>query len=535
MDFSWIEKKLNHISYFAACLVLGLIAWYPTFTTQNKPSTNQLKLRQIQSVQMSSISQAHRDIASTEYHILQNTSNEDLSKKLEGKRGTWFIKNRDYASSIEQIQNIDARAQKKLPKRFENNPVFKLFEKLSQESASTEYEDILVCDTSRQFYELKLDDLVELKNLYRPRPEVEGEFSSSCVAYSMRQFNVPKTNFANCSQSTSPAQTPANKPCVTSRLTNLTYNSYKDVMDCLDLDPKKYMAKIDFESGFFLNAYGSDREGGIGQLTRPAIVEVNTYFDQYFAEIEKAAATKKSCANLLQYKPYLTKSAAGSDQRCSLMALPENPIKNILFMALFNKINIDQINIHFKNYNIKEKLEKLGLKNPKIEEYVEIVSFLGYNSGALTAVKILNTYLDKRIENSLNLSKDDFDFSIRNKTVDIDGKEKDEIEVAREYVLSSFVAARDSASVRNTKLARRKEFPKLWALAYEKSFPVFAAYRANAYNGNSLDPFAIYGYPGYLSVISQRNEEIRELFVNSQLNPDTCTPQNFLKVSPTND
>lgn len=511
--------------------MLGLISWYPTFNLIKKTGTPKLSLREIQSIQMSSISQAHRDIASTEYHILQNTSNEDLTKKLEGKRGTWFLKNRDYSQSIEQIEAIEARANNKLPKRFENNPVFKLFEKLANNSATTDYEDILVCDTSRQFFELKFDELSELKNLYRIRPETEGEFSSSCVTYSMRQFNVPNANYANCSQTTGVAKSPANKPCVTPRLAHLTYNTYKDIMECLDLDPKKYMAKIDFESGFFLNAYGTDREGGIGQLTRPAIAEVNTYFDQYFAEIEKAASTKSSCANLLQYKKYLTKAPASSDQRCSMMALPDNPMKNILFMALFNRINIDQISIHFKNYRIKEKLEALGIKNPQMNEFVDITSMLGYNSGALTAVKILSTYLDKRIEYNLPLTAEDFNFAANNTVTDIDGKEKDEIEVARLYVLSSFIGARDSADVKNTKLARRKEFPKLWALAYEKSFPVFAAYRANGYEGKSVDPYPIYGFPGYLSVISQRNEDIRELFVNSDLNPDMCTPQKFLKVS----
>lgn len=533
MNFSWIEKTLNRSGYFVACLILGLISWYPTFNFVEKSESHKLSLREIQSIQLSSISQAHRDIASTEYHILQNTSNEDLSKKLEGKRGTWFLKNRDYSQSIEQIQAIEARAQKKIPKRFENNPVFKLFEKLTQDNATTDYEDILVCDTSRQFYELQFDELSDLKNLYRIRPETEGEFSSTCVTYSMRQFNVPTSNYANCSQTTGVAQSPAHKPCVTPRLAHLTYNAYKDVMECLDLDPKKFMAKIDFESGFFLNAYGTDREGGIGQLTRPAIAEVNTYFDQYFAEIEKAAGTKTSCANLLQHKKYLTKAPASNDQRCSMMALPDNPIKNILYMALFNRINIDQIALHFKNYKIKEKLESLGIKNPQISEFVDITSMLGYNSGALTAVKILSTYLDKRIENKLPLTIEDFNFSANNKVLDIDGKEKDEIEVARLYVLSSFIAARDSADVKNVKLARRKEFPKLWALAYEKSFPVFATYRANGYEGNSLDPFPVFGFPGYLSVISQRNEDIRELFVNSHLTPDMCTPEKFLKVSET--
>lgn len=512
------------------CLILGLISWYPTFHLVEKSDSKKLSLREIQSIQLASISQAHRDIASTEYHILQNTSNEDLSKKLEGKRGTWFLKNRDYSQSIEQIQATEARAQKKLPKRFENNPVFKLFEKLTQETATTDYEDILVCDTSRQFYELKFDELSELKNLYKVRPEVEGEFSASCVTYSMRQFNVPNTNYANCSQGIGIAQSPASKPCVTPRLAHLTYNAYKDVMECLDLDPKKYMAKIDFESGFFLNAYGTDREGGIGQLTRPAIAEVNTYFDQYFAQIEKSAATKSSCASLMQYKKYLTKAPASSDQRCAMMALPDNPVKNILFMALFNKINIDQINIHFKNYKIKEKLENLGIKNPEMDEFVEIISMLGYNSGALTAVRVLNSYLDKRIENNLPLTVEDFNFSAKTKTIDIDGKEKDEVEVARAYILSSFIGVRDSVSVREDKLARRKELPKLWAMAYEKSFPIFATYRTNGYEGNSLDPYPIYGFPGYLSVISQRNDDIRQLFINSQLNPDMCTPSKFLKV-----
>lgn len=533
MNFSWIEKTLKRSGYFVVCLMLGLISWYPAFNLVEKSEPKKLNLREIQSLQLSSVSQAHRDIASTEYHILQNTSNEDLTKKLEGKRGTWFLKNHDYSQSIEQIEATEARAQNKLPKRFENNPVFKLFEKLTQENATTDYEDILVCDTSRQFYELKFDEFSDLKNLFRIRPETEGEFSSSCVTYSMRQFNVPTANYANCSQTTGVVQSPAQKPCVTPRLAHLTYNAYKDVMDCLDLDPKKYMAKIDFESGFFLNAYGTDREGGVGQLTRPAIAEVNTYFDQYFAQIEKSAATKTSCASLLQYKKYLTKAPASVDQRCSMMALPNNPIKNILFMALFNRINIDQIAIHFKNYKIKEKLESLGIKNPQISEFVEITSMLGYNSGALTAVKILNTYLDKRIEYNLTLTTEDFNFSANNQVTDLDGKEKNEIEVARLNVLSSFIGARDSVDVRNTKIARRKEFPKLWALAYEKSFPVFATYRTNGYEGNSVDPFPIYGFPGYLSVISQRNEDIRELFVNSGLNPDMCTPQKLLKVSET--
>jgi hypothetical protein len=166
-----------------------------------------------------------------------------------------------------------------------------------------------------------------------------------------------------------------------------------------------------------------------------------------------------------------------------------------------------------------------------MNEFVEIISMLGYNSGALTAVKILSTYLDKRIEFNLPLTTEDFNFSVNNKVTDIDGKEKNDIEVARLYVLSSFIGARDSTEEKKTKLARRKEFPKLWALAYEKSFPLFATYRANGYEGNSVDPFPIYGFPGYLSVISQRNEDIRELFVNSDLNPDICTPQKFLKVS----
>jgi hypothetical protein len=127
-------------------------------------------------------------------------------------------------------------------------------------------------------------------------------------------------------------------------------------------------------------------------------------------------------------------------------------------------------------------------------------------------------------------SWDDFNFHNIVKAIDIDGKEKDVVDIATSYVLSSIVQSKDSPELKQIKIKKRKEFPRLWAEAYKESFPVFLTYQANGYNGKSIQSFPIYGYPGYLSIIVNRNNEIRDLLTNSELNPNSCTLPDFLKI-----
>lgn len=200
-------------------------------------------------------------------------------------------------------------------------------------------------------------------------------------------------------------------------------------------------------------------------------------------------------------------------------------------MASVQNNNDDEFGGAFKAFEIKEKLIQLGIKKPNMHYFKEVILLIGYNTGVHTAVNILKNYLDLRIQNKLKLSMKDFDFN-NPKSVkdDLTGEVKDVVSIARSYIMSSFVSPRDSDKDKNIKVKRRKMLPKLWAEAYNKTFPEFLAYKANSYTGKSTKPYSIYGFPGYLNVVAEQNKAIRDEFTKANFDPNLCTDPNFLKM-----
>lgn len=509
-----LARWTRHPGFFIFYFVLGLIALSFTFESSKLPE-----------YQLSSVA-ARRGVASV--------ADQQLLTQLEKSKQSWSMSpQRDFAVSPSQIELLEMRAQKQIPKRFKDNPVFQILEKFMDESTSLQYEDVLACDKKRQYYENQLLSQTRLGDLLESRQVGPKDFSQTCIVASMNHFNAPKNNFAYCARPNSMAQIPGGKPCVTPNLVNVTYNSFMDVSECLNLNPKLLLPKIDFESGFFLNAYGSDKEGGIGQLTRPAIDEVNSHYDSYMNEVEKAALTKPACARLMKFKGFLGKVPSGSDQRCALMAVPENPLRNILYMALFNRINMDKLSGELgllKTLGIKEKLIKTGISDPDMNFFKEVTGLAGYNMGVQSSVQLLNSYLNKRIAANLPLKAGDFDFNKPALSTDLDGEKRSVVDIARSYVMSSFVSPVDSTEIRALKLQRRKELPELWKNSFSRSFPEFLAYNANTYDGQSNDPYLIFGFPGYLNALASRNKNIRAMLENGEMDPNICSDPEFLKM-----
>jgi len=554
-----LQKWMNHPAYMAVCFLVGVIAWSFSFESVRQVTEVTRRPASLQLSELASRADLRDEVSATEYRELQQISDKEMIIKLEKVRPQWNKPQGPFTVSLAQVDAFNERKVKRLPKRFAGNPVFQLLQKVGSDTATTDYEDLLVCDKSRMFYENRIGIYPVLNDLIKERTPASENFSRECVISSMRQFQVPKLNFASCAHSEMGApQTPGGKPCVTPALVNLTYNAYVDALECLNLNPKHMMAKIDFESGFFLNSFGVNKESGVGQLTEVAVQEVNRHYDSYLAEIEKAASTKPSCANLIKNKSLLSMAPAGPEQRCSLIGLPENPLRNVFYMALLSRINMDTIsgikyvagqdvlpsgeallplqnnqNDHFtglyKTYRIKERLEANNIRSANPHVFKEMLGTLGYHVGVETAVKLLSQYLDERKKHELSLTSEDFNFQSRIQAPDVDGQLKDAVEVAAMYVLSSVVNSKDTAEEKKLKAKRRKELPKKWAKAYQESFPVYLAYKANSYDGKSLLPFALYGYPGYLSVIANRQSEIQDQFQNADLDPNTCTDPEFLK------
>lgn len=559
MNLKTLQKWINHPAYLAFCLIAGLVAWSFSFETVRNVSEGSRKPAGLQLSELASRGDLRDEVSATEFRELQQMTDREMVDKLERVRPQWNKPQGPYTVSLAQVDAINERRVKRLPKRFAGNPIFQLLEKVSNDTATTEYEDLLACDKSRMFYENRIGIYPVLNDLVKERAPASENFARECVISSMRDFQVPKLNFASCAHSEMGApQTPGGKPCVTPALVNLTYNAYVDATECLNLNPKHMMAKIDFESGFFLNSFGVNKESGVGQLTEVAVQEVNRHYDFYLSEIEKAAATKPSCANLIKNKSLLSKAPTGPEERCSLIGLPENPLRNIFYMALLHRINVDalsgikyiagkdylpagetavpvqnnsqdQFAGLFKTYRIKERLEAVGLRQVNQHAFKDMLGTLGYHVGIETAVKILSQYLDERKKHELNLTAEDFNFQSGAKALDVDGQLKDAVEVAASYVLSSVVNSKDSADDKKWKAKRRKEFPLKWAKAYTESFPVYLAFKSNSYDGKSLLPFALFGYPGYLSVLANRQTEIQQQYQNADFDPYTCTDPEFLK------
>lgn len=541
MRQNWFPRWIQQSKYFILILSLGIMCWSFSFDlsklfqkSNSLPFSTAQDLQITQTRQLASLSKSAKDIEETEYRFLQGLSDQDIMKKLRDNRHQWLISREDYAANIETVKFIDRKTQKKLPKKFSGNPVFRLFEDLTEKTASVQYEDRIACDSGRLFYDEQITKYPQIKPLLAPRTPSSNQFSQQCITYSMREFQVPKNNYAVCPASSGPAQVPGSKPCITPPLVNLTYNAYMDMTSCLGINPKRLMPKIDFESGYFLNAFGPEKEGGIGQLTRVGLMEVNRHYDRYMQEIQQNSVNQKACERVLAYKDLLGQVPVGSDQRCSVIGLPENPVRNIFYTVLLNRINRDRVKEQFESLKIKEKLERAGLKNPNLDFFEELTALAGYNIGVGTSIRLFNAYLDARIEQQKPITSADFNFYDKTLLTDLDGQNKPAVEIARAYVLSSYIDPLDNEEKVQLKAKRRKDFPRVWARAAQQSFPVYLTLKANGYTGQTLDAFPVYGYPGYLSVIAERNQDIRDLFTNSDLNPDSCTDGEFLKYDQPN-
>ena len=512
------RKRIKIPGCILLVVVLGYSGLTGFFSEPKKPQTT--------ARQLSSFSEKLNEVRETEYETINRLTDQQVLKELEKTKPKWSLNGKeDFSVSPDEIDKIEKRHRKQLPKRFKDNPAFMLFEQLKDlisQKAQTTLEDPALCEMSRKSYENQIEQSPQIQGLISLAENVdfEARFSKRCVTHIMNQFAMPGAGYATCPSSSGNPKISGNKPCVTENLVNLTYNSYMTVADCLNLAPKLLISKIEFESGFLINSVNQNQNSGLGQLNRTGVIEVNKQLDFYLQEIEKGAAVNRSCANLLKFKALLTRASEGSEQKCALIGLPENPLRSIFYMAVLNKINMQKLEESFTEHRIGEKLEQLGIKNPDLKLFQEMLALSASSIGVPTSMNIFLEYLNKRLENNLLLTDNDFDFTAS----------KNSVAVARNYVMSSFFGPKDSSELKLQKVKKRKELPKLWATSYTRTFPEHLAFRANTYDGKSIT-YSVLGFPGYLNLVAERNSDIRNVFENSDLDPDLCTDPNFLKLT----
>lgn len=522
MSITSVLKSLKKRRNFA----VSIFVFFVMIAVITSTILNYSKKEKLETLQLSSFAEKLMEVRETEYETINRLSDQQVLIELEKSKVMWSLAGKEeFSLSPEEIEKIEKRHKKKLPKRFKDNPAFQLFEQLNNlisPDAQVNPEELTSCDQSRLVYEKQLEKTPSIKELFHvdENNNFEAKLSRKCIAHVMNKFTPPSVGYADCGGTSGNPKISGAKPCATEKLVNLTYNSYMNVMDCLSLDPKFLVSKLEFESGFLNNSVNLNKFLGLGQLTRAGISEVNKQYEYYLQEVEKAAVSKPSCAVLMQHKSLLTRATEMSEQKCSMIGLPENPLRNFFYLTVLNKINLQKLEDAFNNNHVSEKLARLGIKNPDAEYFKTMLSLAALNIGVPTTVNIFVDYLDKRIEKKLSLTTDDFDF----------GYSRDSVNLARDYVMSSFIGPKDTTELKLEKAKKRKEFPRLWASSFTKPFPEHLALRANTYDGTSSS-YSVLGFPGYMNLIAERNASLRMTFEKSDLDPNLCSDPNFLKIN----
>jgi hypothetical protein len=597
--------------YFNVCFVFGLLFWVLfgfDFSTQ--------QLRMIAGedlpIKMSPTfsKDPYEQTISDEKKILNSISDQELEALLIG----------DERSQAEVERQL--RYQNSFLNSFEDSYADLLVDeegnKLVTSTANTiDYEEAKSCRANRLDVEKVFDtNKSEIEEYLTEREDPSPESSTiprSCVTHIMNKFNLGSFNFARCRGSDGEPARGGVKPCVTKNLVNYTYNALVDVSECLNINTKSLLPKLSNESGLIINTLGVGFDAGIGQLTSDAIAEVNKFYDIYLTEVRRAAdAGKASCQRIVSFekeyneksqKKYarkfpgkkfnqnfslLAKVGNGLSNRCGLIAPPENPMRNILYMGIYNRLNMDYlsgvkfragidylndkpikndasdtIGGAFERNGIKKLLKEAGLseiEKVNFHRVVEMVTLAGYNAGPTTAFKMLLDYLNRRIAyNKLPgvkkryLTDADFDFhNPKKQKDDVDGIERTVVENARLNVNSPMIVKNEKNL--KVRLDRVRSLPEKIRTAHLRTFPEFMIYRQNNFESSILNPinlakvndvkdveakallrstfppYKTNAAPGYLSFLAAKDNALRLTFLTAGQSEWLCSDKNFLKL-----
>jgi hypothetical protein len=202
-------------------------------------------------------------------------------------------------------------------------------------------------------------------------------------------------------------------PCPTQSYINTVSNSYNSVLKCLGFSPRELFAITAVESGFQVNTLSlSSADIGIGQLTPIAVEDINPDWEKYLSKIKESnnPYCQQIKAMVSDFKP-VTKNLS-----CSLTQLPQNPVKNLVYLAFLNFKNKEYLDGVFASTGTKAKIEALisrKLTENELKSIKSILKTLSYNAGAIGAINAINSYIEKRIQplEELHLQLSDIELS----------------------------------------------------------------------------------------------------------------------------
>lgn len=394
-------------------------------------------------------------------------------------------------------------------------------------------EKIEKCSADRRYMQ---QDLLRIDPEFRSqRSNSEGsQFPLACIVHAQRTFvfktkvnpsdseatawaglDVPSRAIGQCSSSEGSPTRGGFMPCVTAEYAYTVYNAFEDMADCFDISSRKLLPKLWNESGFHINTLGGGLDAGVGQLTRSAIQEV---LSKPYADDEKTSleifktqamnSSKASCQRLVRQEKAFDAVDPDVSQRCSIMSVPENPIRNVIYLGVFYKINERSVSNRIKSTNLKAKLEELGLQNPNMEFFQDAITTLAFNAGRGSAFSLVETYIKSRMANGKKLTAKELNFLTN--SIDevraIRKEPKEESEADREKRIAKLTLARDNA--------------------HERTLPAYLRLMHGIQADFEIDPAkkSMNGAPGYLTFVGDRQKKF-----DKELGEGVCTQKSFLQ------
>ncbi|MCX7979335.1 MAG: hypothetical protein N2578_10065, partial [Bdellovibrionaceae bacterium] len=222
------------------------------------------------------------------------------------------------------------------------------------------FEDELVCTPERNYLAHQISQNPITLTADR-KDYSEAQFPKSCVVFIQKTFwdayREPARMFSYCASDRGEPQTGRLVPCVNREYVNVVYHSLVDVADCLNIPQKFLLPKLLNESGLHINTLGAGKDGGVGQMTKPAIQAVlndiysdrrgYSVLDHYRAEMRKSG--KASCQRLLRHPEAFEKVIPDDTERCNLMGGGANPLRNLVYTGVFYRTMMElAAGIHYR-------------------------------------------------------------------------------------------------------------------------------------------------------------------------------------------
>ena len=231
--------------------------------------------------------------------------------------------------------------------------------------------------------------------------ESQNRLPVQCLQLAQRSF---VGSYGLCKSEDEKPQISSTRPCLSEAYTNLTYNAYHDVMDCFNLDPREMFYQIMIESGFHINAINkTGYDSGMAQFTANGIKHVagNNLIERTRRILLESS--RASCDRISSIVGSFSIDAFTVQKRCSMIALPRNPYRAMLFSYLHT--TIDKIKL---NDLLSDVPELYGALSDRIKRQF---LFLSYNRGMTGLMRLLRGYIDSRNELSIQITEDDLDLS----------------------------------------------------------------------------------------------------------------------------